>query len=401
MIDFAVKLTSKPTRSLVILVSRIDTVNDCMDYFRDVFQNIDENIYSIPSPNFRDVFERRLSYIQKHVDDESELKEIVIDGIPWKISTGYIARNLAKYFLTITTDADDQEQYIISELANHNIRDMFRMIKSILTTHIADVTDNPISKIKESTRNGVDKDVDFEDDTIRRHLIVWALMLKNNHLYYKDEETRTWISNIYNAKSKNDSYFLKRLLIDFFAYMLKKRENEIIFKDQINYVFCEEMLFEKSEIDECINTLSDRRKNGQLIYFEKSREGYRLTPKGFFFVNYIVNLFSYYELIMEDTLIPTQEGNKYSVEVSLVQFEPLVFPDNKRRKDAHIKYFDIKSKQLKKFLLFLECREILEKEKHNDFKSKSTGFKAEYFPKLSSVLEEQRKRIERALLNSE
>lgn len=399
IIDFAVKLTDKPEKSLVILVSRIDTINDCIEYFRDVFQNIDDNLYSIHAPDFREVFSKRLSYIEKYISDNSELKKIHIDGISWRVSRGYVARNIAKYFLTTIKDINNQDQYIISELSNHNIRDMFKMIKSILSTHIADVTDNPIEKIRDATSHGKEKEIEFEENTIRRHLIVWSLMLKNNHLYYKDEEARTWISNIYNTKHKEDSFFLKRVLIDFFIFMLKERNNEIINIDQIYQVFSREMLFCKEQIDNCVNELSSRLRNGQLIYFEKSRGGYRLTPKGFLFGDYIVNLFTYYELIIEDTLVPTRYKSEYSVDISLLPFEPLVYSDKRKQRESHIRYFNEKSGQVNKFLSFLECREILEKEAHNNFTSKSTGFSVYYFPKLYSVIEEQRKKIACALLS--
>ena len=398
-IKFGVKVCNSYGKNVLIMVSRIDTVNEHLDYFRDVYSSIRENIFYIPSPDFNDVFEKRLSFLENHLSSPKQLRTFHIENKTINLSEGYVARNLTKYFLTRVRYAP--ERFLIGDLANSNIRDIFKMIKSILSTHLLDVTEIPLGEIynQYQLNQSLKRDVIY-DDTLRNHLIIWALMLKN-YLYYKDDKNRSFIMNIYSVRHETESYWLKRLLLDFFIYLKEKPHFKIktVSTDQIKRVFLDELAFNTEQLEYCLYILSDRVNIAPLLWKEKAGNSfdYRITPKGELFSKYIAELFIYLELILEDTLLPTHPSRENSVFIEMIPYEPMQESDFTRRKNLTINNFLIKKKQVDLLSNYLECREIIEKKLHNNFESRSTGFKRDYFPKLGERINKQVTKISKAL----
>jgi len=395
VITYALNLSRRPVRSVVLVVARTDTITDHIPFFRHVNPNIEDH-WHVPPPDFHDVFEKRLDYI-KELDSPAVLKEYSHGVKTIKMTVGFVARNLARYFLTRVPIARDK--YMIAELANHNIRNMFEMTKSILISHISDVTAIPIEKmIDHWTRHKDTKDIPdvYYDETLRIHLIVWSLMLKNNYYFYYDEKDRTWILNIYNVRSERDSYWLKRLLLDFFVYAKSLKPPWYwIDYSQLKKVFIDEMRFEEDELKWNLGILCERLYKNPLL-FSMSKNIYSLTPAGELFATLIANLYVYLELVIEDMLLPWRKEGKYSIEIKLLHFDPLKEPESERKKKT-VEYFNLKRAQVRKVIDFLECREEIEKIHHNNFCSESTGFKKSYFPQLRGDIENQAQRIAKTL----
>lgn len=397
-IRFGTKLCNKYGRNLVIMVARIDTVNEHIQSLKDVYQNI-ERIHYVSLPDLQEVFERRLEFLEKRLTSSTKIRTCSINNKSISIPEGFFARNLTKYFLTSAKHAPDR--YLIAELANNNIRDIFEMIKSILRTHLLDVTEIPIQEMfNQFQQFGPNVSEITYNDTLRDHMIIWALLL-NNYLYYRNDNNRTWLINLYDVRSADDSYWLKRLILDYFIYM---KDNSILKPRTLSYsqlykVFVNEMNFNEGEFNYSLDIFCARKNTAPLLWLEKhpDRMEYRLTPRGEAFGKYIADLFIYIELIIEDTLLPVHPEGRDSVIVELKPYEPMKIVDIDKRKKLARQYFTLKSRQVSEFMQFLECREKIEKEIHNNFASRSSGFQWSYFPNFSTSITSQISRISNAL----
>lgn len=396
--DFAMSLTKDPVRSVVVLIARIETLLSNIELLADTYQNIDDS-FQIPLPSFSEVFQRRLDYIESNLLSGKNYKTYNIRNKRVNVSQGYVAKHLAKYMLA--RNPIDRRQYLICALANDNLRHAFSMIISLMQTHITDVIAKPLEILDKIVEEQyyIPGEIDFSFDTIREHLVIWALCLKGNYLFYKNSPERTYLQNIYHVNNDQDSYFLKRILLDLFSHASQVANLAGLLTSQIYDVFCTEMLFDTEEVDEALSFLSSRKFQAPLLAKESlGKEAiYYLTHKGMLMGKWVANHFNYLELIIEDILVPKNVTSQYSVNIELIAYEPLRMQDPAARKSLARRYFLAKLSQLGRFLDFLECREILEKNRHNDFYCSSLGYLPKIFPEIRNSLNRQANNIASSL----
>ncbi len=393
IVTFAADLCRCPVRSVVIVVARTETINDHISFFKDQHHNIERKDY-IPSPNFGELFSKRLSFIKTRLKDFTTVRSRSSRYRQYKLNEGDTAIQLIKFCLTPAPN--NPEEFLIAELANHNIRLMFEMVNSILTTHVTDVTETPIEALIEGQKLGQEVHV---DETLRNHLLVWALMLKDNYLHYRS--TESWLANLYNVEHEADSYFLKRLILDFLLYM-KENDMQYVEERQLKRVFCVEMSFLEDEIDRVLVELTDRINTVPFVSFvyansNSSNKLLCLSPKGEVYTTFLAELFTYIELVLEDTLLPIKLSEKQGLDISLLSFEPLEETSRNKRREETIQFFLQKRKHVSEFIDFLECKERKERISHNNFFSVSTGFRKQYFPSMRRNINIQANKITNAL----
>ncbi|MCI5180304.1 MAG: hypothetical protein D3911_13465 [Candidatus Electrothrix sp. AW3_4] len=399
IINFSFHLGSYPVRSLVVIVSRWETIIDHHNFLHNVYNNF-KYIEHLPMPNFSDVFHKRLAYVKNRISDGKSCIHIKYGDKTVGIKKSVLIDHFVQYFLS-NSPVDDGNGYIISDLANNNIRKMFSMMETILKSHIEDVASIPLHYLVEI--KGIDnKRAPVFDETMRQHMTIWALALKDGYLHYKDDINRSWIQNIYFTSKPNQSIFLKRLILDFVIFCETVRELNSVDYTILENVFVKEMGFEYEEFGNCLKWLTNREgRSPFLVYYITSEknsnedDSFKISRKGMIYAKYLSELFTYIELIIEDMILPySSEQHEYSIDLKLIPYDPLLIEGKAKRRIYRMKYFFDKKKQVESFMFYLKCKYEHERRKYNNFSSRKMGFYVEYFPKMEQNLKHQMIKVE-------
>ena len=242
---------------------------------------------------------------------------------------------------------------------------MFNMTMDVIKTHIfnfeqMDVTDGG--------------DIDISE--LRLNQIVWALCLREGRLFYKNDPDFTWIYNLYDNYNHlpifngQSSFFIKRLLLDYFDY--HKAETKLHYISHLHFIEVFQKYF--NYLQEDIETsLSDLTENDLLCTFkEREEKKYRLSFKGDYIRKFLPELYIYIELISEDTPVP-EKAAKY---FELFDYDPF----------EKTKYF---KQKISKVRMFVKLLEQYEKE---EFRKRDNTFqfcKKRYFPHMKERLKLQ------------
>jgi hypothetical protein len=365
--------------AVIIFALRPDTASEVIADIRSATIFPDDQIIYIHPVDFEDVVVKRVARMCQDLRDvRFDLPETDA-GI--RLSIGEFGDYLRRVVSFLMPDDRQGRVPVLFHLANHDVRELFGLMASVLRTHVERL-DGMLRHLglvvspSASTRT-----------LLPEHTIIWALMLRNGRLCFKSKSDASHLPNLYHVADPSQCYWLVRIVLRY----LCDHESRYVRRAEMLQIFCSQMGIPEEELLAALDYLLEWElihKRTERVAPNRTDALYHILPRGAVMEGYVANLFTYLEISLEDMLLPETLG------LELPATHPAEKIGSRDYFRSRQEYFQQKVNDVKRTLAFLEERWNEEGALYD--KSRIYAW-PRYFPGLKVSFERQANAIQHSL----
>lgn len=267
------------------------------------FDAFASNVYHVTAPPYREVLKRRIEYALQNFNLSGRTIGIVGSSLRVDYGNDSLRDFILSVENTLFVKENSKMLEFLEETTYPNIREGLEIFKSFLLSGHTNV-DQYIMRQQATTKS---------ENIVPIWEFVKAIALENKKYY---NHTVSRIFNVFYPVEGSNSHFLKlkilyylRFQLDTLGYKEKYTSIRKIVDDfsQANYkvkiIMAELNLLLRSSLVEDEDTLSDKDETFQLV----DNSNLSISLKGNYYINVLVPSFAYFDLLLQDTPIFSEE----------------------------------------------------------------------------------------------
>lgn len=268
------------------------------------FNAFESNVYHISAPDYGIVLSKRLDYAIKLIKNNNNIFDKGVSGEYTGKTISINSDKIEEFFEGINNSLFGIQNSPVLEFIRHytfpNIREGLRLFKTFLTSGYTDVSEYILRVLFNQSKSNI---------SIPIHEFVKTIALENK-LYYNHQSSN--IQNIFYPTPGSNDYFIKYWILRRLGDQFSLEGNISIFikynsfiEEFIEYGYRKDILNKELELLLSHGMIDTDTVFSDIKWSQLPQENlsFAITSKGLYYIEHLINSFSYIDLIAQDTPI--------------------------------------------------------------------------------------------------